>query len=267
MGKEEQPIKVWDNILSVALRLPGAKVNRNEFLQSTISHHYGDLIAQKAISGSPLDVLSYKQIDELAKICIRSYKNSVTTLSALAGIPGGFALIGAIPADLGQYYCHCIALAQKLSYLYGFPNLTDEEGGVSEEGKGFITVYLGIMMGAKIGNNVLTKVAKEFAEQVAKRLPQKALTKTSWYPIVKQIGKWLGVNITKQTVSKGVAKVIPILGAVISGGVTYTTFTIESNRLRKHLQESAHELHDGISPKKQMHYYENIEDADFVGLE
>ena len=46
-------------------------------------------------------------------------------------------------------------------------------------------------------------ISSQVAKQTLKKLPQQALTKTIWYPVVKQIGKSIGVKVTKNTVAKG----------------------------------------------------------------
>ncbi len=53
------------------------------------------------------------------------------------------------------------------------------------------------------------------AEQVAKKLPQKALTQGVVYPIVKKVAAYIGVEMTKQTFAKSVSKAIPVVGAAI----------------------------------------------------
>jgi hypothetical protein len=47
----------------------------------------------------------------------------VAALSAAAGIPGGIALLGTISADLAQAPARVLRIAQKLAYLYSWPNL------------------------------------------------------------------------------------------------------------------------------------------------
>ena len=51
----------------------------------------------------------------------------MTALSAIAGIPGGFALLATVPADTAQYLGHMLRVAQKLAYLYSWPDLFEED--------------------------------------------------------------------------------------------------------------------------------------------
>ena len=70
-----------------------------------------------------------------------------------------------------------------------------------------------------------------------KTVPQKALTKTLWYPILKKVLKIFGVNLTKGSLAKGMGKVIPILGGVLSGGLTFATMKPMGERLQKELSK------------------------------
>lgn len=51
----------------------------------------------------------------------------------------------------------------------------------------------------------------------------------------KKVAANLGFRMTKQSFAKGAAKTIPIVGAVISGGLTFATFPPMAKRLQKHL--------------------------------
>ncbi len=73
------------------------------------------------------------------------------------------------------------------------------------------------------------------SEQVAKKLPQKALTHGAVYPIVKKVAGYLGVRITTQSFATTVSKAIPLIGAAVSGGLTFATYLPMAKRLKKHL--------------------------------
>ena len=151
---------------------------------------------------NPVEVISKDRIDALVNACINNHTAKVTAISAAAGIPGGLAMAATIPGDMAQYYWHTFVLAQKLAYLYGIPDLRDEEGNLSETSQDMLTLFVGVMMGAAAANNVIKNLSKAFAEQVVKRLPRQALTKTVYYPIIKQVAKWIGINLTKSSFAK-----------------------------------------------------------------
>lgn len=55
----------------------------------------------------------------------------------------------------------------------------------------------------------------------------------------KKVAANLGFRMTKQSFAKGAAKTIPVVGAVISGGLTFATFPPMAKRLPKHLADFA----------------------------
>ena len=75
------------------------------------------------------------------------------------------------------------------------------------------------------------------AKQVMKTVPNKALTKTLWYPVLEKVLKVFGVNLTKGGLTKGMGIVIPILGGVIAGGLTFSTMKTMGERLQKELSK------------------------------
>lgn len=255
-------ITIWNKVMGAALSMPGVKVDRDDFLKKELKNYCSPEQLNLAISSRPINGVSKEIIDRIANACINSHTTKVTTISAVAGIPGGIAMAGTIPADMAQYYWHVFVLAQKLAYLYGFPDLRDENGNLTDTASDMLTLFAGVMMGASAANQAIKGLAKEFAKQVIKRLPQKALTKTIYYPIIKQIAKWIGVKLTKDTFAKGLGKVIPILGGVISGGLTLATFRPSAKRLQHKLQEEMFVINENYQKshnnEKQYSTYEDI---------
>lgn len=234
-------VSVWNKVMATAMDIPGVKVDREAFLTKELRPYCTKDELEKAIK-NPVGVISQERIDTLANACIRNQTAKVTAISAAAGVPGGLAMVATIPADMAQYYWHTFVLAQKLAYLYGIPDLRDEDGNLTETSQDMLTLFVGVMMGAAAANNAIKNVSKAFAVQVAKRLPQKALTKTVYYPIIKQVAKWIGVNLTKASFAKGVGKAIPVVGGVISGGLTLATFRPAAKRLQKKLREQMYDI-------------------------
>ncbi len=226
----------WDNIMENSLKLPGIKVDRDDYLKDVFSS-YGDI--SSLADRRPIDVFDVETVDKVAKSTINKHLLGVTGTSAIAGIPGGFAMIGTIPADITQYYYHVVIVAQKLGYIYGWPDLLDEKQQFSEASRNILTLFVGVMLGAGAANKAVTEVGKKLSMQVAKRLPQQALTKTAYYPIIKQVGKWIGMKVTKETFAKGASKFVPILGGVLSGGLTFFTFKPMANKLHAKLKEDS----------------------------
>ncbi len=234
-GKEN----VWFDIVRKVLSIPGARVNRALFLKDTLRPHLEEEVIIEAVESTPKKAgIDSKIIERVAKGSINFHVTICTSTSFAAGLPGSWWIVGTIPADITQYFFHTVVLCQKLLYLYGWPDLFDDEeiNSVDEETLLKITLFLGVMMGANGANKAVAKLAEEFAKEVVKRLPKYALTKYAVYNISKQIAKWIGVKLTKETFAKQIGKAIPVLGGFISGSITFLTLRPMAKRLQKHLR-------------------------------
>ncbi len=128
--------------------------------------------------------------------------------------PSSLIFLGGAAVAL-QFFGMALRLAQELSYLYGADDIW-KGGAVDEEKvKGQLILYCGVMFGVSGAVSGVRVLSSQIAKTTLKKLPQKALTKTFWYPMVKQIGKAVGIKITKNTVAKGASKAIPVLGGVL----------------------------------------------------
>lgn len=226
----------FETVLVESAKLPMVKVDRELFLRKELRNRFDKEVVEKAIEYNPgYAGIPVEEIDKIAKSCIKSETTRVTAISAAAGIPGGFAMIGTLPADLAQYFGHILRILQELIYLYGWQDLGLDEDNLNEETKNLLTLFVGIMFGVNGAVNAVNKIAGQVAKQVAKKLPQKALTKGVIYPIVKKVATLLGVQMTKEIFAKGVSKAVPVIGAVVSGGLTFATYKPMSEKLRKYL--------------------------------
>ena len=227
----------FEKILRSAIELPGIKINRADFLRKELSKYFDEDVVVKAIETNPAQAgLSVKNLERIAKACINYETAKVTALSAAAGLPGGWAMAATIPADIAQLFGHVIRVLQKLIYLYGWQEMFREDcDGLDDETSNQLTLFIGVMFGVNAANAALTKIAQAAAVQTEKTLLRTALTHGTIYPLVKKIAKQLGFQMTKPIFAKGVGKIIPIVGAVASGVITFAFFRPMAKRLQKYL--------------------------------
>lgn len=225
-------------VITSAISLPIVKVNRETWLYTQLSKTCSREQALDAVDTTPAQAgISLETIDKLADAVIKNHVMAATSVSAATGIPGGFTAIPAVAADLAQFYGHALALTQKLAYLYSWPDLAGENGQFDEDTKTKVTILLGVMFHVGVANQGITKLAEQIAATQTKRIPGYALTKISGYSIAKKVLKHLGFQLTKQTVGRGAGKIIPLVGAAVSGGITIFSMSIMAGRLKKHLRE------------------------------
>lgn len=227
-----------ETVISTALQIPGVKVNRKAFLCEQFKHEDSslvDLILKKGPvhAGCPRKILYAKATSIVSKNTLTS-----TGASFVAGLPGGFAMAAAIPADLLQFYAVELRTAQEISYLYGAEDLWSDEILDSEKVTGQLILYCGVMLGASGAAQAVRVLSSSLAQKLLRQLPQKALTKTFYYPIIKSIAKAFGVKMTKNIFAKGVSKVVPVLGGIVSGGITFATMKPMGMRLVNALDEA-----------------------------
>lgn len=242
-------------IIKAAMNVPGVQIKRADFLRKELLRYFPKEQVDLAIQKNPASAgIRVDEIEDIAKSCIDYETNKVSAISVAAGIPGGLAMLGTVPADMAQYFAHIIRILQKLMYLYGWQELFNQDEQVDDETMNKIIIFVGIMFGVNTANSAIAKLAKTAALQVEKNLANKALTKGVIYPIVKKIAQILGVKMTKEVFAKSVSKLVPVLGGALSGGLTYITFKPSANRLKKQLKSL---------PTADVNFYKNIIDVDF----
>ena len=181
------------DIIILAVKTPGVHVDRASFLRKELFKNHPEEIVNKAIDTTPAQAgIDQNEIDKIADEVIKYERNCVSGISAALGIPGGAAMAATIPADIVQYYGYTIRAAQKLLYLYGFPQLDSDgdELALDSETVNQIIICLGIMNGVATANNAIKGLAKALAVGVEKKLLNAALTKGTFYPLIKSVAKY-----------------------------------------------------------------------------
>ena len=240
-----------EEVIEKSIQIPGVKVDRKEFLAKQFSHTQTDKL-KEIIDLGPVECgISRQELETMANKLIITRTSQSSVASFVAGIPGGFAMTAAVPADVMQFFGMALRLAQELSYLYGAKDLFND-GVIDSEGvKNHLLLYCGTMFGVSGAMNGVRVLSTQIAKTTLKKLPQKALTKTFWYPIVKQIAKALGYSITKQTTAK-----------VISGTLNFVTMKPMAKRLSEAFDKSIFEYSED-EYEDDLRILSQIEDGEY----
>ncbi len=226
-----------EKIITSAVQIPGVKVDRKKFLAETFANH--EVIMEDIFELGPIEVgISQEDLSKFANKLILSRTGQSSIASFVAGIPGGLAMAATVPLDVLQFFGMAIRLAQELSYLYGADDLWQNGQLDDEKVKNQLLLYCGVMFGVSGAVSGVRVLSTQIAKTTLKKLPQKALTKTFWYPMIKQIGKAIGVKVTKSTVAKGISNAIPVIGGVISGSMNFASMLPMANRLQSALESA-----------------------------
>lgn len=230
-----------EDIITLAFKTPGVHVTRANFLQKELFKNHSQEVIDKAIATTPAQAgISSDEINSIADSVIDFERNCVSGISAALGVPGGWAMAATIPADIIQYYGYTLRAAQKLLYLYGFPEVDSDEEGIQLDSQTInqIILCLGVMNGVAGANNAIKGMAKALAIGVEKKLLKTALTKGTFYPLVKAIAKWFGVKMTKSIFAGFFKKAIPVVGGIVGGGITFFSFKPCCYRLENVLKDT-----------------------------
>ena len=230
-----------EDIIVLAIKAPGVHITRANFLKKELFKNYPQEVIDKAIATTPAQAgIPSEEIDKIADEVIKFERNCVSGISAALGAPGGWAMAATIPADIIQYYGYTLRATQKLLYLYGFPEIDSDEEGLQLDSQTInqIILCLGVMNGVAGANNAIKGMAKALAVGVEKKLLNAALTKGTFYPLVKAIAKWFGVKMTKSLFAGFFKKAIPVVGGIVGGGITFFTFKPCCYRLKNVLQDT-----------------------------
>lgn len=232
-NKNENKVLSLESIIGAAIKLPGVKVNRADFLYEQFESKETEMV-EKIIKVGPVAAgCDRNELMRIAKNIVWNKTLISSGASVIAGIPGGLAMAAAIPADLAQFYGVALRMAQEISYLYGAADLWENGSVDMEKVQNQLILYCGVMLGAAGAVQTVRMISAALAKKALVQLPKQALTKTMVYSVVKAISKALGVRMTKEIFAKGVSKVIPLVGGVISGGLTMASMQPMGMRLVK----------------------------------
>lgn len=251
----------FKDVLCMSLEIPGVKIDRADFLQKSFAKVCKQETIDFAIANTPAKAgIKLDTVNKIADEVIEYERNCVTAASTgLGAIPGGVGVaISTSVADITQYYGFMIRVAQKLMYLYGFPQVDFQKDNqpVDDGTMNILMLCLGAMNGIKEAVSAIKGLANGLAKGVSKALIKTALTKGTVYPIIKKVWNFMGGHMTKDLLAGGVSKSILIVGGVISGGVTFFSF-----------QKCCENFKDAVNDTMLSNPDGHVDDADIIDLE
>ena len=232
-----------EEVITKSIQIPGVKVERNKFLAEEFATEFKNI--EEILEKGPIEAgITREKLDEISNKLIFKRTSQSSVASFITGIPGGLAMAATIPADVLQFFGMSLRLAQEISYIYGAKDIWKDGQVDDEKVKNQLILYCGVMFGVSGAVSGVRVLTTQVAKTTLKKLPQKALTKTLWYPIIKKIGKAIGISVTKKTVANGVSKVVPIIGGVISGTINFVSMKPMATRLKEALDKATFDYTD-----------------------
>lgn len=242
-----------DDIISNVLKVPGIKVDRAEFLKTTFVHE--DVDIKKIIEVGPVEAnCSEKMLAEKAEQIINANTIETASISFGLGIPGGLAMAATIPADLIQFYGKVLKMAQELIYLYGAKDLWNDGMFDNKKVRNQLIMYLGVMLGATGATEAVRLFASHFVKKILEKSTKESLKKKIFTTVAKKIGQAVGVKLVRETTTKGVFKILPVLGGVISGAMT----CVSMKNMGKRLADTLYKANFDYSKDDAMEDYKEL---------
>lgn len=110
-GKEAEEFAL--KVIKAAASLKMVKIDRGKFLRTELQKHYPEADLDLAVSETPAEAgVPAEVLDTIATEAIDFETKKCSAFSFAAGIPGGLAMAGTVPADLAQYFAHVMRIEQ-----------------------------------------------------------------------------------------------------------------------------------------------------------
>lgn len=211
----------------IAAKVPGVNINRRDFLKKELGKKNDDKKVVIALEKNPkLAKIDNATIEYIVDDIIEEERKKVVAISAALGVSGAVAVT--LPTDIAQYFAFMIRAAQKLMYLYGYPELNVSEN-MDDDAVNVLAIALGTMLGVQGADAALRTMSGTIVKSISQGI------KISTKGIPQFFGSLVGVGAGK--LGLGVVGLsLPIIGGVISGGFTHITFANGCERLRKELR-------------------------------
>jgi hypothetical protein len=227
-------------IFQKAFEIPGVTVDRDKFLRRVLSDLCSSEDLENVIAGNPTQYFDLKILDSVADSEINSTRKKVSAISAGTGLGSNPVLSVALAfGDMAQYMAFSMNIAQKLAYLYGYPDLRDDNGKITQKTLGMLVPMLGVMFGAKGSGAAMDVIAKELGRRALKKIPEDMMEKMLKNQMVKRIMQILGIKSSEKLPQKAGSKLVPFIGAPISWAFTYFTFAPACKKLKKVLHDES----------------------------
>lgn len=228
-----------ESIISAAIKIPGVRVDRSAFLKEQFSFLDAERFSKLVFNG-PISVgIDRYTLYTKSKKLIGEAVGSSTRNSFALGLPGGAALLATIPGDMAQFYGTAIKLAQQIAYIYGEDNLWEGEKPDIEQIRKKLILYVGAMLEADGARALLRLITSPRTQSRYLSTGDDGLS-----TVTSAIIKSVTGRIAKEAIGEGVFKALPLMGGVVSGGITYFSMKPMGKRLLNDFDKAYFEYYD-----------------------
>ena len=231
-------LNAYDSAQRLAFRLPGIKVDRNDFLCKILPGTVGQERTLAAVAGRTTDVMSADEISSVAKKTIVWGGLYTALATAVLTLPNNtFVALFCMGLDLVQSQLAVFVVAQKLLYIHGFDQNQLEDKQTQDQ----ISRILWIVSVVMVGRGGIRKLAKSAGSKVTRMLIRQFSIRISVRMVlvnmIKQIAKWCGVVATQQIINDAVDVAVAVACALVAGAFSFWIFLPLARNLNRKLSE------------------------------
>ncbi len=228
------------DIITLSLKIKGVLVDRAEFLRETFSNYSADIV-ETAVSKSPqIADIPPKKLNKIAHKVSKQKNKFLSSVATKHLMPKKISRFASIPTEITLYYAHVLYTIQKLMYLYGFPQIKNEENEkeLPLETITIFSICLGTMYEAEGANTALKTVAKGIADGAEGEELREILNGEECSLAMANTNKWFAVNIVRGILGKVARSAVPVVGGIVGGVIASDSLMTDFDALEDTLAET-----------------------------
>lgn len=226
---------IYTKVQCLAFKLPFVCIDKHTYLTQKLGRQCSRKQLEEAIATTPVAVLGIETIHRIARKTILKHALLTSVLSFFAAIPYNiYVEMFLLALDLIQFQIMVFIIAQKLMYLYGYSPVTEED---REKAMGVMLTVSAIMIGSHRVTHTLKSVTGSAARKIVLQASTRAGNRILAINFIRQACKWMGIEVTKNTIILSFNIIIDICCCLISGLISFWLIYPMCNRLVAHFEK------------------------------
>ena len=233
------------DVLVKAMKTPGVRIDRTEFLKEVLPEFCSEAKTAEAIATSPVQAgIKEAVLDKIAdRLIITERKVATASSAGLAIIPGGIGMqVATTLLDTTQYYVILVRLLQKLLYLYGFPQLGIDNGDdtfvIDTATINIFTLCLGSMYGNQEAVRGLRMTAQLFASKTDMFAIRENVNSGEIHELIVKVFNKLSLDVSRDIIAKLISNLLGLVGGLLCGGITFINFDSSFKNIKYVLKDT-----------------------------
>ncbi len=230
------------DIITLSLRINGVLVDRAEFLRETLTEIYPDDVVNSAISNTPqIAEIPLKKLNKIANKISKQKNKFLTGVVTRFVMPKKVSAIASIPTEITMYYAHVLYTIQKLMYLYGFPQIKNENESneLPSETITIFSICIGTMYEVDGASEALKTITSGISSGVDSENMKEILQSDECTKAMKNTNRWFAISIARGVLGSVAKKTVPVVGEIVGGVIASDVLGTDFDALKDTFAETA----------------------------